>query len=122
MSHVHADPNVKKETVMIKRPNVTMQNGRVMVKRFEPEKVSKGGIVLAEQAQYERYDAKVVAVGKGSFVDLTPDGEPRYEPMPVKVGDHVLFAKYTGVEWLDPDTAEKYQILLVEDILMVIND
>ncbi len=106
---------------MTKPPNVTMKYGRIMVKRFEPETISKGGIHLAETAQYEKYEATVIAVGPGAFVDFTPDGRPRYEPMPVKPGDRVLFSKYTGVEWMEPETREKYLILLADDVLMVIH-
>ena len=104
-----------------KRPNITLLHGRVMIERYEPETISKGGIHIAETAQHERFEADVIAVGPGSFVDFTPEGRPRYEPMPIKVGDHVLFSKYTGVEWTDKDSGKKYLVLLSEDVIMVIN-
>lgn len=106
---------------LTKRPNVAMMYGRIMVERLDPEVISKGGIHIAESSQYERFEAIVLAIGPGSFADFDSDGCPRYEPMPVKVGDRVLFSKYTGCEWTDSETRKKYLILLVDDVLMVIN-
>jgi chaperonin GroES len=66
---------------------------RVIIKRVEEEAVSAGGIVLPDSAKEKPSEGKIVAVGNGSTNDK---GDTR--PMSVKVGDNVLFGKYSGTE------------------------
>jgi chaperonin GroES len=66
---------------------------RVIVKRLEEERVSAGGIVIPDTAAEKPVQGKVVAVGKGKILE---DGNVR--PLDVKVGDKILFGKYSGTE------------------------
>jgi chaperonin GroES len=64
---------------------------RVIVKRIEEEKKSAGGIVIPDTAAEKPEQGEIVAVGKGKKDD---NGE--LIPIDVKVGDRVLFGKYSG--------------------------
>jgi chaperonin GroES len=66
---------------------------RVIVKRVEEETTSAGGIVLPGSAAEKPSQGEVLAVGTGKQLD---NGEVR--PLQVKVGDKVLFGKYSGNE------------------------
>ena len=66
---------------------------RVIVKRLEEERVSAGGIVIPDTAAEKPVQGKVVAVGKGKILE---DGSVR--ALDVKVGDKILFGKYSGTE------------------------
>jgi chaperonin GroES len=87
---------------------------RVMVKRLENgvEK-TKGGIIIPDTAKEKPEQGKIVAVGKGRVND---DG--KLMPVGVKVGDTILFAKYSGSE-VELD-GEKHLIMREEDILGVV--
>jgi chaperonin GroES len=67
--------------------------GRVLVEPIEQEEVTAGGIVLPETAKEKPQQGKVLAAGPG---DRDDDG--KRVPMDVKVGDTILFAKYSGTE------------------------
>ena len=66
---------------------------RVVIKRMEEEKLSAGGIVIADGATEKPIKGEVVAVGTGKVLD---NGQVRAPS--VKVGDKVLFGKYSGTE------------------------
>ena len=66
---------------------------RVIVKREEDERKSPGGIVIPDSASEKPSKGRVVAVGTGKILE---DGKVR--PLDVKVGDKVLFGKYSGTE------------------------
>ncbi len=66
---------------------------RVVVKRVEEEKKTAGGIVIPDTAAEKPIRGEVVAVGNGKLLD---NGEVR--PLSVKVGDTVLFGKFSGTE------------------------
>ena len=66
---------------------------RVIVKREDEERKSPGGIVIPDTAAEKPIRGKVVAVGKGKVLE---DGKVR--PLDVKVGDRILFGKYTGTD------------------------
>ncbi len=84
---------------------------RVIVKPTPREEVSKGGVILPDTAKEKPQEGEVVAIGPGK---LSEDGSKRI-PMNVKVGDRVIFAKYSGTEWKYDD--EEYLILRESDIL-----
>ena len=73
--------------------NVKPLHDRVVIKRMEEEKMSAGGIVIPDTAAEKPIKGEVVAVGEGKALD---NGSVR-APL-VKVGDKVLFGKYSGTE------------------------
>jgi chaperonin GroES len=86
---------------------------RVVVRRMEEERTSAGGIVIPDSAAEKPIQGEIIAVGKGKILD---SGESR--PLDVKVGDRVLFGKYSGTEVkLD---GEDYLVMREEDIMGVI--
>ncbi len=66
---------------------------RVIVKRLEAEQTTKGGIVIPDSAAEKPIKGKVIAVGKGKILE-----NGKVQPMDLKVGDIVLFGKYSGNE------------------------
>ncbi len=86
---------------------------RVIVKRLEEEDKTKGGIIIPDSAKEKPQEGKVSAVGKGK---ITEDG--KVIPLDVKVGDRILFGKYSGTE-VKID-GEEHLIMREEDILGII--
>ena len=66
---------------------------RLLVKAVEAETKSKGGIIIPDTAQEKPQQGKVVAVGKGTRLE---DG--RLIPLDVKIGDVVMYGKWSGTE------------------------
>jgi len=66
---------------------------RVVVRRTEDERTSPGGIVIPDSAAEKPMQGEVLAVGNGK---ITEGGDQR--PLDVKVGDTILFGKYSGTE------------------------
>jgi chaperonin GroES len=87
--------------------------GRVLVEPIEQEEVTAGGIVLPETAKEKPQQGKVLAAGPG---DRNEKGERI--AMDVKVGDTILFAKYSGTE-VKMD-GKKLLILRESDILGIV--
>jgi chaperonin GroES len=86
---------------------------RVIVKRLESETRTAGGIVIPDSAAEKPVQGKVVAVGKGKILE---DGNVR--PLDVKVGDKILFGKYSGTEVkVDGDDLV---VMREEDVMAVI--
>jgi len=73
--------------------NIRPLHDRVVIKRMEEERTSAGGIVIPDSATEKPIQGEVLAVGNGK---ITENGEVR--PLDVKVGDRVLFGKYSGTE------------------------
>ena len=86
---------------------------RVIIKRMEEERTSPGGIVIPDSAAEKPIKGKVIAVGKGKILE---NGEVR--PLDVKVGDHILFGKYSGTE-VKVD-GEELLVMREEDVMAVI--
>lgn len=86
---------------------------RVVVKRLEAEEEVRGGIIIPDTAKEKPQQGEVVAVGNGKILE----NGTRLE-MDVKVGDRVLFGKYSGTE-VKID-GEEYLILREDEILGVI--
>ena len=86
---------------------------RVIVKRLEEERTSPGGIVIPDTATEKPIQGKVVAVGKGKILE---DGNVR--PLDVKVGDKILFGKYSGTE-VKVD-GEELLVMREEDVMAII--
>ena len=87
---------------------------RVVVKPLEAEAKTKGGIVLPDTAKEKPQEGKVVAVGKGKVLD-----NGTVQPLEVKVGDKVLYGKYSGNE-ITTKEGEELLIMREEDILAII--
>ena len=86
---------------------------RVIVKRLEEERTSPGGIVIPDSAAEKPVQGKIVAVGKGKILE---DGNVR--PLDVKVGDKILFGKYSGTE-VKVD-GEDLLVMREEDVMAII--
>ncbi len=86
---------------------------RVIVKRIEEEEKTKGGIIIPDTAKEKPQEGKVIAVGKGKVSD---DG--KVTPLDVKVGDKILFGKYSGTEI--KLNGEEHLIMREDDILGVV--
>ncbi len=88
---------------------------RVIVKRLEEEEKTKGGIIIPDSAKEKPQEGKVIAVGKGK---VTEDG--KVIPLDVKVGDRILFGKYSGTEV--KIEGEEHLIMREDDILGIIEE
>ncbi len=86
---------------------------RIVIKVIEDTEQTSGGIFIPDSAKEKPQKGEVVAVGLGKMNDK---GER--EPMDVKVGDTVLYAKYAGTD-IKMDGVE-YKILSVKDALAII--
>jgi chaperonin GroES len=94
---------------------VTPLNDRIVVKRIEEEEKTKGGIIIPDAAKEKPVEGRVIAIGAGK---MSEKGE-RVAPE-VKVGDKILFGKYSGTEIkIDGD---EHLIMREDDILAVIED
>jgi chaperonin GroES len=89
--------------------NLTPLHDRVVVKRIEEKESVKGGIIIPDSAKEKQQEGEVIAVGGGK----REKGE--LVPLDVKVGDRVLFGKYSGTEIKIDD--EDLLILREEEIL-----
>ena len=85
----------------------------ILIKRVEEENRTAGGIILPDTAKKKPSEGKVIAIGEGR---VTPDG--KVLPMSIKVGDTVLFSKWTGTE-IKVD-GEPHLIVKEGDILAII--
>ena len=92
--------------------NLRPLHDRVVIKRVEEETKSPGGIVLPGAAAEKPSRGTVMAVGRGKLLD---NGEVR--PLDVKVGDYILFGKYSGSE-VKMDGEEL--IIMREDEIMAV--
>jgi len=93
--------------------NIRPLHDRVVVRRTEEERTSPGGIVLPDSATEKPVQGEIVAVGKGK---ANSNGD--VQPLDVKVGDTVLFGKYSGTE-VKID-GEELLVMREEDIMGVV--
>lgn len=94
--------------------NVRPLHDRILVRRMAEEDKTAGGIIIPDTAKEKPIKGEIVATGKGR---VTEDGKTL--PLEVKVGDKVLFGKYSGTE-LKLDGKE-FLMMREEDILGVFN-
>ena len=93
--------------------NIRPLHDRVVVRRVEEERRSAGGIVIPDTATEKPIRGEVLAVGHGKILE---NGSVR--PMDVKVGDRVLFGKYSGTEVkLD---GQELVVMREEDIMAIL--
>jgi len=93
--------------------NIRPLHDRVVVRRKEEETTTAGGIVLPGSATEKPVQGEVIAAGNGKVLD---NGQSR--PLDVKVGDIVLFGKYSGTEV--KLNGEEVLVMREEDIMGVI--
>jgi chaperonin GroES len=90
--------------------NVTPLHDRVLVRRLEEKETAKGGIIIPDTAKEKPHEGEVMAVGAGKIE------KGHRVPLDVKVGDRILFGKYTGNDIKIGD--QEYLILREEEILV----
>ncbi len=94
--------------------NIQPLGDRVVIKPLEAEEKTKGGIVLPDTAKEKPQEGKVVAVGKGRVLE-----NGSVQELQVKVGDRVLYGKYSGTE-ITTKEGEELLIMREEDILAIV--
>ncbi|MDD5594967.1 MAG: co-chaperone GroES [Candidatus Omnitrophica bacterium] len=87
---------------------------RVVIKPLEAENKTKGGILLPDTAKEKPQEGEVIAVGKGKVLE-----SGTVKAMEVKVGDKVLYGKYSGNE-ITTKEGDELLIMREEDILAII--
>jgi len=93
--------------------NIRPLHDRVIVKRMEEERTSAGGIVIPDSATEKPIRGEITGVGNGK---VSENGDVR--PLDVKVGDQVLFGKYSGTEV--KVEGEDLLVMREDDIMAVI--
>ncbi|HMD42470.1 MAG TPA: co-chaperone GroES [Candidatus Acidoferrum sp.] len=89
--------------------NITPLHDRVIVRRLEEKETAKGGIIIPDTAKEKPHEGEVIAVGAGKLE------KGHRIPLDVKVGDRILFGKYTGSDIKIED--QEYLILREDEIL-----
>jgi len=101
---------LKKENAAM---NIRPLHDRVIVERLEEEVTTASGIIIPDSAKEKPQQGNVIAVGKGK---VTEDG--RVLPLDVKIGDKVLFGKYSGTEV--KIEGKEYLMMREDDVLGVV--
>jgi chaperonin GroES len=92
--------------------NIRPLSDRIIVRRIEEQEQMRGGLYIPDTAKEKPQEGEVLAVGAGKLI------EGQRIPIDLKVGDRILFGKYSGTEVkLD---GEDYLILREDDVLGVI--
>lgn len=100
---------------MAKKLNVRPLRDRVVLRRLDEEQKTSGGLYIPDTAKEKAQEGEIVAVGSGRVLD---DG--RVLALELKVGDKVLFSKYSGAEIkLD---GQDYLVLREDDISCILPD
>jgi len=94
--------------------NIRPLHDRVIIRRMEEEKTSPGGIVIPDSATEKPIKGEVVAKGRGKILE---NGDVR--PLDVKVGDTILFGKYSGTE-VSVD-GEELLVMREDDITAIVD-
>ena len=89
--------------------NITPLHDRVLVRRLEEKETVKGGIIVPDMEKEKPQEGEVMAVGAGKME------KGRRVPLDVKVGDRILFGKYTGSDITIDE--QEYLIFREEEIL-----
>jgi chaperonin GroES len=90
--------------------NIIPLHDRVLLRRVEEKETAKGGIIIPDSAREKPHEGEVIAVGSGKME------KSRRIPLDVKVGDRILFGKYTGND-IEID-GQEYLILREDEILV----
>src|SRR5205823_14575823 len=93
---------------------LTPLHDRVVIKRIEEQETIRGGIIIPDSAKEKPQEGEVIAIGNGKRLE---DG--KLVPLDVKVGDRILFGKYSGSDIkLDGD---EYMIMREDEVLGVLD-
>lgn len=92
--------------------NLKPLGDRVIIKQDDAEQTTASGLYIASETKEKPSSGQVLAVGEGKRAD---DGT--IVPMPVKVGDHVVYSKYAGMEV--ENEGEKVVVLRADDIFAI---
>ena len=95
-----------------KQPKIRPLQDRILVRRILEEEKTKGGSIIPDSAKEKPQEAEVVAVGNGKLLE-----NGQIKTLDVKVGDRVLFGKYSGSEI--KLEGEDYLIIREDDVLGV---
>jgi chaperonin GroES len=95
------------------RMKIRPLHDRILVERLEEQEVKRGGIIIPDTAKEKPQEGKVIAVGTGKVTD-----EGKRLGLDVKVGDRILFGKYSGSEVKIDD--KDYVIFREEDVLAIL--
>ncbi len=98
---------------MSKKISIRPLRDRLIVKRLDEESKTKGGIIIPDSAKEKPQEAEVIAIGSGRI-----DDSGKTVAMDVKVGDRVLFSKYSGTEI--KLEGQEYLILREDDIQAIL--
>ena len=93
--------------------NVRPLHDRLLVRRIEEKETVKGGIIIPDTAKEKPQEGEVLAVGNGKILE---NGTTL--PLDVKVGDKILFGKYSGTD-IKID-GQEYLILREDEVLAVV--
>ena len=93
--------------------NITPLHDRVLVRRLQEKETAKGGIIIPDTAKEKPHEGEVIAVGAGKME------KGHRVPLDVKVGDRILFGKFTGNDIKFDD--QEYLILREEEILVKVS-
>src|SRR6266478_5409367 len=93
--------------------NITPLHDRVLVRRLEEKETAKGGIIIPDTAKEKPHEGEVMAIGAGKME------KGHRIPLDVKIGDRILFGKYTGNDINIDD--QEYLILREEEILVKVS-
>jgi chaperonin GroES len=96
--------------------DLTPLHDRVLIKPFKPEEVTSGGIIIPDTAKDKPVQGEVLAVGQGKIND-----EGNQIPMTIKVGDSVLFGKYSGTP-ITINDGDELLIMNESDILGILQN
>ena len=97
------------------KPHFRPLRDRVLLKRVEVEEKTPAGIIISDTVKEKPVEGEVLAVGPGA-----PDDGGKMRPLEVKVGDRVLFGKWSGSEVII--NGEDRLIMKESDVLGVIED
>ena len=94
--------------------NIQPLADRIIVKPLEAKEKTKGGIVLPDTAKEKPQEGKILAVGKGKVLE-----NGQIQALEVRVGDCILYGKYSGTEITTSD-GEEVLIMREDDVLAII--
>ena len=93
--------------------NIRPLHDRIIVERIEEETMTASGVIIPDSAKEKPQEGTIIAVGKGK---ITEDG--KVLPLDVKVGDKVLFGKYSGTDI--KIEGKEYLMMREDDVLGVV--